>query len=253
MQITAQSNLKIVNYLDVTLNLSTRKYYPYRKPDNYPLYINANSNHPPSIIKHLPASISTRISGLSYDFQEFNKALKIYNDALKTSGYREGLQYVRSDNPEGRRHRNRPRNITWFKPLYSIHVQMNVARSFLCLINKHFPKSHVLHKIFNRNNVKVSYSCMRNMARVIKRHNAKILGKDSTSPTSNNQCNCRNKDLCPLDGVCLVNNIVYKATVTTASGNARVYIRMTEQFQNEVQQPQGFFQTSQALTRYCPI
>ena len=28
LQITAQSNLKIVNYLDVTLNLTTAKYYP---------------------------------------------------------------------------------------------------------------------------------------------------------------------------------------------------------------------------------
>ena len=66
------------------------------------------------------------------------------------------------------------------------------------------------------------------MARVIKSHNTKILGKDDTSSASNSQCNCRNKDLCPLDGACLVNNIVYKTTVTTASGNARVYIGMTE-------------------------
>ena len=88
LQITAQSNLKIVNYLDVTLNLSTGKFCPYRKPDNYPLYINAKSNHPPSIIKRLPATISTRISSLSCDADEFNKASRVYNDALKTSGYR---------------------------------------------------------------------------------------------------------------------------------------------------------------------
>ena len=42
LQVTAQSNLKIVNYLDVTLNLTTAKYYPYRKPDNNPLYIKRN-------------------------------------------------------------------------------------------------------------------------------------------------------------------------------------------------------------------
>ena len=229
MQITAQSNLKIVNYLDVTLNLSTGKYYPYRKPDNYPLYINAKSNHPPSIIKHLPASISNRISGLSCDSDEFKKASQIYNDALKTSGYREGLQYVRSDIPTDRNRRNRPRNIIWFNPPYSVHVQTNVARSFLCLIDKHFPKSHVLHKIFNRNNVKVSYSCMNHMARtIIKSHNAKILGKVGRSSASDKQCNCRKKDLCPLDGACLTNNIVYKATITTAPGDAKIYIGMTE-------------------------
>ena len=111
LQITAHSNLKIVNYLDVTLNLSTGKYQPYRNPGNYPLYINAKSNHPPSIIKHLPASISNRISGLSCDSDEFDKASQIYNDVLTTSGYREGLKYVRNDILADRNRRNRPRNI----------------------------------------------------------------------------------------------------------------------------------------------
>ena len=41
------------------------------------------------------------------------------------------------------------------------------------------------------------------------------------------RCNCRKKDLCPLGGACLANNIVYKATVTTASGESRVYIGST--------------------------
>ena len=66
------------------------------------------------------------------------------------------------------------------------------------------------------------------MAKIIKSHNAKILGKVDASSASDKQCNCRKKDLCPLDGACLTNNVVYKATVTTAPGDARVYIGMTE-------------------------
>ena len=217
LQITAQSNLKIVNYLDVTLNLSIGKFCPYRKPDNYPLYINAKSNHPPSIIKHLPATICTRISSLTCDADEFNKASRVYNDALKTSGYRECLQYARNNNQTSHRRRNRPRNIIWFNPPYSENVQTNIASSFHRLIDKHVPKSHVLHKIFNKSNVKVSYSCTGNMSTIIKSHNAKILANSDTRAESKS-CNCRNKDLCPLDGACLVNNIVYKATVTTTSG-----------------------------------
>ena len=54
LRIAAKENLKIVNYLDVTLDLSNGKFYPYRKPENPSLYINAQSNHRPSIIKHLP-------------------------------------------------------------------------------------------------------------------------------------------------------------------------------------------------------
>ena len=77
LKITVQSNLKVVNYLDVTLDLTTGKYYPYRKPDNNPLYINTNSNHPPSIIRQIPASISTRISGSSCDSDEFNKTSQV--------------------------------------------------------------------------------------------------------------------------------------------------------------------------------
>ena len=226
LQITAHSNLKIVNYLDVTLNLSNGKYQLHRKPGNYPLHINAKSNYPSSIIKHLTASISNRISGLSCDSDEFNKASQIYNDVLKTSGYCGGLHYVRNDIPADRNRRNRPRNIIWFNTPYSANVQTNIARSFLCLIDKHFPRSHVLHKLFNRTNVNVSYSCVRNMAKIIKSHNAKILGKVDAS-SSDKQCNCRKKDLCPLGGACLTNNVVYKATVTTAPGDARVYIGMT--------------------------
>ena len=50
VSITCETNLKAVNFLDVTLNLTTGKYQPYNKPDNNPLYINILCNHPPNII-----------------------------------------------------------------------------------------------------------------------------------------------------------------------------------------------------------
>ena len=78
LRITAQANLKVVNYLDVTLNLSNGKFYPYRKPENPPLYINTQSNHPPSIIRHLSLAISRRMSSLSRDSDEFDKAATTY-------------------------------------------------------------------------------------------------------------------------------------------------------------------------------
>ena len=54
LSITCETNLKAVNFLDVTLNLTTGKYQPYNKPNNNPLYINILSNHPPNIIQNLP-------------------------------------------------------------------------------------------------------------------------------------------------------------------------------------------------------
>ena len=60
--ITIQTNLKIVNYLDAEINLDTGTYSPYRKPDDMPVYINKKSNHSPTIIKDIPKTIAKQIS-----------------------------------------------------------------------------------------------------------------------------------------------------------------------------------------------
>ena len=52
LKITTESNLLQTDFLDITLNLVTGKYWPYRKPGDIPLYINAKSNHPPNIKKN---------------------------------------------------------------------------------------------------------------------------------------------------------------------------------------------------------
>ena len=51
LEIVAESNLRIVNDLDVTLNLNNASFKPYYKPDGIIQYINKESNHPLSIIK----------------------------------------------------------------------------------------------------------------------------------------------------------------------------------------------------------
>ena len=94
LKITVQSKRKVVDYLDVMLNLTTGKYYPFRKPDHDPLYINAKSNYPPSTIKQIPASTSIRILGLPRDQDEFDKSSQLYNNALKSSGYNKQIYYV---------------------------------------------------------------------------------------------------------------------------------------------------------------
>ena len=65
LEITAESNLKVVNYLDITFNLKDGTFRPYHKPDDQIQYIHTESNHPPNIIKHIRASIETRLSNLS--------------------------------------------------------------------------------------------------------------------------------------------------------------------------------------------
>ena len=91
------------------------------------------------------------------------------------------------------------------------------ANIFLNLLNKHFPRNHRLQKIFNRNSVKISYSCTKNMKTMIKNHNENILGKKPSIHTST--CNYRNKKDWPLNGQCQIGEIVYESTLTSNQQN----------------------------------
>ena len=114
-----------------------------------------------------------------------------------------------------------------FNPPYSRNVQTNVGKSFLRLISKPFPASHKYHKIFNKNTVKVSYSCMDNMERIIKKHNQNKLNANQTTTT--HRCNCCKKTTCPLENNCLTPSIVYNTKVTTTEDPiGKNYIRLKE-------------------------
>ena len=211
LRITTDQGIKIVNFLDVTFNLRDESYRPYTKPNNTTHYVNKKSNHPKAIIKTIPSSVNQRLSNISSDEQLFDATTSSYQDALNEAGYNHTLKFDQTRHTQ--RKRNRSRNITWFNPPYSKHVSTNIGRKFLNLIDKHFPISSVLHKIFNRNNTKVSYSCMDNMGKLISGHNKAILSK--AKQTQQNTCNCRKPKECPLAGKCLIKSVVYKATVTT--------------------------------------
>ena len=147
LKITIQTNMKVVNFLDVTLNLTTEAYQPYSKPNSQPMYIHVDSNHPPNIIKCVPNMISDRINKISSNKAIFERASSYYNDALAASGYKEKITFgKRATNKV----KSRSRKIIWFNPPYSLNVKTNVARNFLKIIDKNFPKSHKFHKIFNR-------------------------------------------------------------------------------------------------------
>ena len=91
LNISRSTNLKICNFLDVTLNLTDGTHYPYRKPNNETLYIDTNSNHPPTIIKHLPVAIGRQISDISSSKELFNEAKLHYESVLKKSRHDEEL------------------------------------------------------------------------------------------------------------------------------------------------------------------
>ena len=142
-------------------------YRPYRKPDNGTRFINAKSDHPPSVLKQIPAAISKRICTSLSNKQIFQNAAPYYDNVLEDSGYKEK---VRSK-----------------------------------LVKKHFSK-HRPHKIFNKNNTKVSYSCMVNIEKLVKKCNNNLLRK---SDTNKQACNYCTNNSCPLDGKCLPSLILF--------------------------------------------
>ena len=153
LNIFISTNLKICNFLNITLNLTDGTHYPYRKPNSETLYIDTNSNHLPTIIKHLPAAIGRWISDISSSKEVFNKAKPHYESALKQSGH-EKLIYIERKKPVTHTvqnsHMNRQTNMIWFNLPYSMNIQTNIGREFLNLVSKHFLKNHWHNKIFNK-------------------------------------------------------------------------------------------------------
>ena len=220
LEIVIECNKKVVNFLDVTLNLNDGTHKPYHKPDTTLQYIHKESNHPSNIIKQIPLIVEKRLSSLSSNEKIFKEAAPDYEAALNKSGIKHKLSY-RQENEAADTRGRRNRKCIWFNPPFNKAVSTNIAKKFLDLIDKHFPRGHKFYKIFNRNNVKVSYSCTQNMKDVISSHNKKIL---QTTPENEEEdetemCNCRRSSTCPLDGNCKENNIVYKATIESSAPN----------------------------------
>ena len=95
-------------------------------------------------------------------------------------------------------------------------MKTNVGKIFMRLVGKPFPRHHKYYKLFNRNKMKLSYSCMSNMNNVIQKHNSKIM--KNPAPSTTKTCSCHQKTDFPMDGNCLFEDLIYKASaITTAN------------------------------------
>ena len=93
-RIQIASNLKIVDFLDVTLNLNNGTFKPFSKNDSAPRYINISSNHPRSVLRQIPIAVNQRINKLSSGKKMFEENKRRYDDALKDSGFQGRLKYL---------------------------------------------------------------------------------------------------------------------------------------------------------------
>ena len=167
----------------------------------------------------------------------FNEASHEYQRALNEAGYNHKLKFNPTSHERSRK-KQRCRNVTWFNPPFSRNIVSNVGKDFFQLIDKSFPPGHILHPVFNRKTVKLSYSCLPNMRTVIKNKNNKLLkgGHDMPPP-----CNCA-PNQCPVDGKCKTKGVVYQATLTTENHENFTYIGLTEKtFLERYQKHQSSF------------
>ena len=123
LSVAVECNLQITDFLNVTFDLRTDKYYPNKKDNNQILYINKQSNHPPTITKQIPSMVSRRIFDMSCNKEYFDNAVLAYNNALKISDFNENIKFKSTPPPR----RNRNRKIIWFHPLHSVNVKTNIS------------------------------------------------------------------------------------------------------------------------------
>ena len=90
------------------------------------------------------------------------------------------------------------------------------------MIDKYFNQYDILHIIFNKETLKISYSCTRNFFKIINTHNNEIIRKyydqingnnnnndnNSNNTSKENDCNCKIKINCPMKGLCNLKNVV---------------------------------------------
>ena len=168
-RIQIASNLKIVNFLDVTLNLNNGTFKPFSKNDSAPRYINISSNHPRSVLRQISNAVNQRINKLSSGKKIFEENKSRYDDVLKDSGFQGRLEYLtpvdlnsRARNNNGgtrtpfinnsshgnRRGKNRNRKVVWFNPPFCKLTNINIGRYPLHLLVKHFNRDNPLSRIF---------------------------------------------------------------------------------------------------------
>ena len=145
-------------------------------------------------------------------------SLLLWRQTTHQSSYQQKLKY-NPVNTKSHSKRNHKRNIIWFNPTFYRNASAKVAKYFLNLLDQHFPWNHRLHKILDRNNAKVSYSCTKNMKTITNNHNKNILGKKPSIDTSN--CNFRSKKDFLLNGQCQIGEIVYQSTLTRNQQNCK--------------------------------
>ena len=77
------------------------------KPNNQPLYVHKESNHPDVILKNIPLGVNKRLAEISANQEVFNNAVRPYQEALNNSGHNHKLNFEVAENANQDSDRNK--------------------------------------------------------------------------------------------------------------------------------------------------
>ena len=118
LKITIEANKKVVNFLDVTFNLTNGCYKPFTEPNKLS-YVHQQSNHPPALLNNIPLNINKRLTSISSSKEVFDESIPPYQKALTESGYDHKLTYNLQQEKALKNKRKRTRNIKWYNPPFN--------------------------------------------------------------------------------------------------------------------------------------
>ena len=126
--------------------------------------------------------ISNLFSENSCNKNHSERAAPDYKITLKNSGFNDNVTYI----PSQSKLQTPRRQIISFNSPYSANVKTKLGK--ILMNSFHFPYRHDYYKLFNRNNIKLSYSCMTSIDNVFQNYNSKTM--EDQSSTTIKTCNC---------------------------------------------------------------
>ena len=98
--------------------------------------------------------------------------------------------------------KNKNRRVIWFNMQFCRLTNFNIGKYFLNLLDRHLNRDNPLRTSFDRNSVKISYSCANNMHSILSNnnnHNRRLLVELNRNSRRHSKvsCNSRRKQECP--------------------------------------------------------
>ena len=190
--------------------MKTGLFKPYHKNNSQIKYVNRGSNHPRAVLDNIPYGVNKRLSTISSNQECFNAEKGYFQEALGEAGYNHQLNFgyksfkkaVKSKayNRQFKQQtseqndnitKKKGRDIIYFNPPFNLYCATNVGEEFRKIVEKHFNKGDDLSKLFNRNKLKITYSCLPNIEAKIISHNKHLISKQKATNIEVKNCYVR--------------------------------------------------------------